>query len=116
LFSIDAATRQVAPEVVAVAFRYFDGESWHDQWDSDEQGGFPTAVEFLIAIDPERARPVQGSRYDPSSADPNLLRTFRTVTKLPLAEILTPEEQELIANPTQFETPSGASQGTEGDR
>lgn len=115
LFSIDAAARQVAAEVVSLSFRYFDGESWQGEWDSDEVGGFPMAVEITIMIDPTRANPVRGARYDPNSTDPDLLRTFRTVTKLPLAELLTPEEQELIASPTEFSSPAGAA-GEEGDR
>lgn len=115
LFSIDAATRQVALEVVAVTFRYFDGESWQGQWDSDELGGYPMAVEITIVIDPARSNSARGARYQPDASNPETLRTFRTVTKLPLAELLTAEEQELIANPTEFSSPTEAS-GEEGDR
>ncbi len=116
LFGLDAAAKQVAAEIVAVSLRYFDGESWQEQWDSDELGGYPSAVEITIVIDPSRTNVTPGSRYDLSTADANTLRTFRTVTKLPLAEILSAEEQELIANPTEFKSSTDSAQPTEGGR
>lgn len=116
VFGLDAAAKQVAAEIVAISLSYFDGESWQDQWDSDETGGYPSAVEITIVIDPSRVNATQAKRYDLGSADPNTLRTYRTVTKLPLGEILTAEEQELIANPTEFQAPSASSEETGGDR
>ncbi len=116
IFSVDAAAKQVAPEIVDTSFRYFDGEAWQEQWDSDESGGFPSAVEITIIIDPGRANLAQSGSYRLSDADPKSLRSFRAVTKLPLAEILSAEEQELIANPTEFTSPTEQAPTSGGDR
>ncbi len=116
IFAVDAAAKQVAAEIVDASFRYFDGEAWQEQWDSDDSGGFPSAVEITIIIDPRRASVAQKGKYQLSDADPKSLRTFRTVTKLPLAEILSAEEQELIANPTEFTSPTEQAPATEGDQ
>lgn len=40
----------VAPEVVALQFRYFDGVEWLDEWDSEVQGGLPVAVEIGLCL------------------------------------------------------------------
>lgn len=40
----------VAPEVVHVEFRYFDGADVLDQWDMEEMGGLPLAIEVRIRI------------------------------------------------------------------
>jgi type II secretory pathway pseudopilin PulG len=116
LFGLDAAAKQVAAEIVSISLRYFDGESWQEQWDSDELGGYPSAVEVTIVIDPGRTNATPGSRYDLSAADSDTLRTFRTVTKLPLAEILSAEDQELIAKPTEFKAPTESAPATEDGR
>jgi len=34
----------VAPEVVGLQFRYFDGMEWFDEWDCQAKGGLPVAV------------------------------------------------------------------------
>jgi len=44
----DLYSELVAQEVVEVSFRYFDGASWFTQWDSEEKGGFPLAVEMYV--------------------------------------------------------------------
>jgi type II secretory pathway pseudopilin PulG len=108
----DAAARPVAAEVVACSFRYFDGESWKSEWDSDDLGGFPSAVEVTLVIDPARTNPTQLGNYRLEKADGSALRTYRAVTKLPLAEILSEQEQQLIGNPTEFSSPTatGSSQ------
>jgi hypothetical protein len=40
----------LAPEVIAVEYRYFDGTEWSSEWDSDERQGLPMAVEIAIAL------------------------------------------------------------------
>jgi hypothetical protein len=42
----------LAPEVNYLEFRYFDGLEWQVEWDSEEMGGLPVAVEITIGIDP----------------------------------------------------------------
>ena len=36
------------PEVRSAAFRYFDGSTWSDQWNSLQQGSLPVAVEVTL--------------------------------------------------------------------
>lgn len=38
--------------VFAVRFRFFDGELWHEQWDSIAMDGLPTAVECSVWLKP----------------------------------------------------------------
>jgi hypothetical protein len=47
----------IAPEVVSLQFRYFDGTSWLDSWDGSQTGpdyltpiGPPSAVEITLGI------------------------------------------------------------------
>lgn len=47
----------IAPEVVGLEFRYFDGTQWLNQWDSQQASGLPFAVEIVVAIQP-------GTRWD----------------------------------------------------
>ncbi|MBV10084.1 prepilin-type N-terminal cleavage/methylation domain-containing protein [Rubinisphaera sp.] len=38
------------PELVEMQFMYFDGESWLEEWDSDLDGGLPTAIEVTVVL------------------------------------------------------------------
>jgi hypothetical protein len=45
----------LADEVVGLQFRYYDGAAWLDDWNSDDLGGLPTAVEITVTIQPTYA-------------------------------------------------------------
>lgn len=47
----------IAPEVVGLEFRYFDGSQWMEFWDSQQIQSLPLAVEITVAIQP-------GARWD----------------------------------------------------
>ena len=84
--SLPEGTNQlIAPEVVEAQFRYFDGEQWMEEWDSDQMGGFPLAVEFVFAIDPNRSFS-PGENNTSQTAQEDLIY-HRSVVHLPLAEI-----------------------------
>ncbi|HUT92329.1 MAG TPA: type II secretion system protein GspJ [Thermoguttaceae bacterium] len=50
----DSDVTPIAPEVSAIAFRYWDGTEWVDSWDSGEAGALPVAVEVTLTIRPIR--------------------------------------------------------------
>ncbi|MCA9269353.1 MAG: hypothetical protein KDA41_12820, partial [Planctomycetales bacterium] len=49
---LEGAAQLLAPEVVAIEFRYWDGAQWQTEWDTQANGGLPLAVEVAIAIAP----------------------------------------------------------------
>ena len=76
-----SSIQMLAPEVVAVNFRYFDGRVWSDSWDSETMARIPRAVEILIAFAPPRRRPALfGSGASQS------MNTFRTVILIPVSD------------------------------
>ena len=81
----------VASEVADIRFRYFDGEDWQSAWDSEELGGFPTAIEVILVIDPTRS--TSGADYQYNGFDSAVMEQYRSVVHMPAAE-LPPEEQE----------------------
>ena len=92
----------IAPEVVEIKFRYFDGTDWQDEWESEEQNGFPPAIEIVVTMDPQRAL---DPRQAQAGRNPEELEVLRSVVYLPVAEIL-PEENLL----------QGVEEGGESDR
>ncbi len=82
----DGYTQLIANEIAQITFRYFDGEDWQDEWDAAEAGGFPSAVEVTIVIDPERSAPGSQS-YSYAGADPNSMETYRSVIHLPISDL-----------------------------
>ncbi len=85
----DGSGQLLAAEVNRLEFRYFDGSSWCTEWDSQQQGGLPQAVEITLGIDPAAgvnasagtATAAPGS----ASADTDEF-TYRLVVRLPVAE------------------------------
>ncbi len=86
---VDQYSQLVAPEVAQIGMRYFDGEEWVEQWDSEENGGFPPAVEIVLILDPARSR--DGNNYQYAGFDPDTMQSYRAVIHLPTAEL---EESE----------------------
>ena len=87
----DDNSELIASEVADIRFRYFDGEAWQSEWDSQERGGFPTAIEVILVIDPTRSTSGEDYRYDGFNSA--VMEQDRSVVHLPAAE-LPPEEQE----------------------
>ncbi len=88
-------TKLIAHEVVAVEFRYYDGEGWQSEWNSESQGGFPAAVEVTIVVNNERSLSDE-LEYSVQSGEV-AGQAYRTVVNLPVAEILSDEELELMS-------------------
>jgi uncharacterized membrane protein YgcG len=80
----------LAPEVVVLEFRYFDGLEWFTEWNSQDMGGLPLAVEMgIMLFDPSVAAEeafLAGSLFDPASGmDQDLV--YRTMIRLPSAQL-----------------------------
>ncbi len=50
--SIYGGAKLLAAEVTSLQFQYFDGTEWLTEWNSDDLGGLPTAIEVLLTIGP----------------------------------------------------------------
>lgn len=73
-----------APEVASLGFRYFDGTTWNDMWDSYEQLGLPVAVEVtLVLMSPSEAFVDQYTSQDIVMIDPDSIYTM--VVHIPTA-------------------------------
>ena len=84
----DEFSELISPEISGIQFRYWDGEQWLAEWNSEEEGGFPLAIEILITIDPER----ESENVPANDLDRLEVETIRSVIHLPVAEV--PEEDE----------------------
>ena len=82
----------VASEIAEVGFRYFDGNDWTEQWDSEEEGGFPTAIEIFIVVDPARTSPATTGYQYTGFNEANMER-HRLTVYLPMAEPALEEEE-----------------------
>src|SRR5690606_22465877 len=90
---LDQQFELLAPEVLFVQFRYFDGFEWLPAWDTQQFGGVPVAVEITLALrsDDEEAdsqAAAGGTSYAEldSTVDPS--RIYRLVVHLPAANLL----------------------------
>ena len=90
--SLAAAAQLLAPEVVSMQFRYFDGLSWQTEWDSVVAQRLPNAVEVTIGmkrlVSEEERLALQ---FDPAARSEldEIVETRRHVVALPLAEPFT---------------------------
>ncbi len=84
----------IAPEVAQIQFRYFDGVEWVTEWDSDIEGGFPSAVEIVVVIDPARVEVQNLSEYQFNGFNNETMLRYRSVVYLPVAEIVEEESAE----------------------
>ncbi|MBI1900684.1 MAG: hypothetical protein HYS13_06180 [Planctomycetia bacterium] len=106
----------LAPEVTALEFRYFDGKEWLTEWDSQQLGGLPMAVEIVIVVD----RTVLQQQPGLLAANPEITqgdtlsdpRLYRLVVQLPGAQPCQPASGETTtAATTTSQSSSGAASG-----
>ena len=90
--SPDDYVELVAPEVAEIGFRYFDGQDWSDSWDSEENGGYPTAVEVTIVVDPRRTS-TSSTSYQYNGFDAIQMERHQTTVFLPMGEPVLEEEE-----------------------
>lgn len=87
----DEFAELVASEVAEIGFKYFDGENWVDQWDSEEEGGFPTAIEISLIVDPGRTSSAS-TTYQYNGFDRTTMEQHRLTVFLPMAELVLDEQ------------------------
>ena len=95
------SAKLLAEEVTAIEFQYFDGATWTQEWNSDEMGGLPVAVEIFLTLQPTRAMTEEeiaalsyGSEEQPEP------QTYRLVVRLPTAVSAETRALELEAEET----------------
>ena len=52
---MDENWRPILSNVEAITFESFDGQKWHEEWDSGETSGLPTAVRIALVVEIEDA-------------------------------------------------------------
>ncbi len=97
----DKFCKLIANEIAQVSFRYFNGDDWQDDWDSEEEGGFPASIEVTIVIDTERGVETTQS-YSLNAASQESAETFVQVVNLPIAD-----------QPSSASGSSGSGSGTQ---
>jgi len=78
----------VAGEINALTFRYFDGLTWYDEWDSSTTTALPRAIEVTLGFDPPTNvdGPLLTSSVSAATA------TFRMVIVVPASNPAPPED------------------------
>jgi hypothetical protein len=98
--SLDASQHPgdvLAREVTYLEFRYYDGTTWYSEWDSEQMGGLPTAIEITISIDPafgqnEEDMDVRTANELAAGVAEVNEQLYRLVVHLPIAQPLAMEE------------------------
>ncbi len=82
----------LAPEVVGIEFSYWDGLIWQLQWNSDEMGELPLAIQIQLSVvdSPEAAAMLSDPAASTTAVQP---RMFTHVVRLPLARPVDTEEE-----------------------
>ncbi|MDX1969536.1 MAG: hypothetical protein SFV23_20345 [Planctomycetaceae bacterium] len=79
----------LAPEIEQVGFRFFDGLTWYEEWDSSTIGALPRAVEISIGF---RA-PFDDKGYLGNAVVNAATKSFRMVVAIPASDPLAAEEE-----------------------
>lgn len=80
-----AASKLLAKEVSGLQFRYYDGLSWQESWDSNALNEMPKAIEITLTL---RNQEDAGDTFSDDVVDPYALpeTTHRMVVPIPVAE------------------------------
>ncbi|MCA9116202.1 MAG: prepilin-type N-terminal cleavage/methylation domain-containing protein [Planctomycetaceae bacterium] len=90
LQALATRSRVLAPEVVSLGFRYFDGQEWFDVWNSVELGRLPLAVEVTVGLasggNPASQQDAFSAAANTSTVSSENSQTWRLVVPLAQAE------------------------------
>jgi hypothetical protein len=80
-----AASKLLAKEVSGLQFRYYDGLTWQESWDSNALNEMPKAIEITLTL---RNQEDAGDTFSDDVVDPYALpeTTHRMVVPIPVAE------------------------------
>jgi hypothetical protein len=97
----------LAAEVNYLEFRYWDGSSWYSEWDSEQMGGLPAAIEITIGIDPAAGQNLEEmdvkTANELAAADMNAYM-YRLTVHLPVAKpLVTDEYMDMPGDPSSEE-------------
>jgi hypothetical protein len=81
----------IAPEVTALEFAYWDGTEWVEEWDSEEMGALPGAVQITMTLRPMQHGGTALSSWEATAEDAEAeeeldLLVYRLVVHLRAAE------------------------------
>lgn len=118
--SLDAADNPgqlLAAEVSYLEFRYWDGSSWYSEWDSEQMGGLPAAIEITVGIDPAGGRNPEEldvkAANDVAAADMNEYM-YRLTVHLPVAKPLVTDESAEMTGEASSDASGSSGTGTAG--
>jgi prepilin-type N-terminal cleavage/methylation domain-containing protein len=81
--ALAAESRVIAPEVVSLQFRYFNGLDWEDSWDSTSMDALPLAIEVTIGF---QEPPDKDDKLADLTGIVRIGETVRHVIQVPMAE------------------------------
>ncbi len=111
---LDSGEVLIAPEVVHIEFRYFDGSQITDTWDMKEQKALPVAIEVCVWVRSSAAadQPIT-STFD-ASALASSSREYRQRVYLPMAQLMnsssSSDSSSADSSSTDSSTSSSSSQ------
>jgi prepilin-type N-terminal cleavage/methylation domain-containing protein len=88
----DEFAQLVASEIAEIEFRYFNGDKWQDNWNSEEEGGYPPAIQISLVVDPRRMATGTTS-YQYGGYDATMMERHQLTVFLPMGEPAADEEQ-----------------------
>ncbi len=111
---LEGNLQRIAPEVIALTFAYFDGTQWLTEWNTEELGSLPLAVEItlvmqvegrstsggvpsatLTAVSTTAGGPSEAGATGLLSLPPGMVM-YRRVVHLPASTLLTTAEQAMV--------------------
>lgn len=109
---LQAGEKLIAPEVVQLEIRYFDGSQTLDTWDMKERKSLPVAVEVCIWVrSPNAAGQLIAGSYSATNLA-NSARDYRQVVYLPMAALMKSQQSsETSETSTDASSTSSSSTG-----
>lgn len=108
--SQDTGEDLLAEEVTRLEFQYFDGYEWWPDWDSDDRGGLPVAIEIIVGLSDtkssEEAEPATNLAAADETSKAPIELIYRLVVRIPTAEPLDPNE---IGDEEEMTEPNAAA-------
>jgi hypothetical protein len=107
--SIYGSAKLLAAEVTSLQFQYYDGVEWLPEWNSDELGGLPLAIEVLFTLDSGASGGAAAAMPIDPLALPADQKVYRMVVQLPVGGKSSTSKETESAEATESMDADGAA-------
>jgi hypothetical protein len=96
MLTTDNAAEVLAAEVASIEFQYFDGSTWLYQWDTEEEGSLPLAIQIIMMLEAPSTQSLTVDASQATAQDASNLHYYRLLVPVATGQATAAEDDSSL--------------------